>query len=384
MNRTTHLATRLATRLSMHGTPLRTTRLALLALAGVLSFGAGCAGTQTSAAPLVRTDAGVQWPVKTREHVDLWLHAYALLVDDTTTVPLFARGYRDEVTVAKNARNLYTGLDSSRAALATTLRARPELEGAQFVALYFGSWEEMRQAFDYFLKADGDPNKAGNREVQGIIAFLGLQFPKAEGREFARRLMSGVESERERFFHAWWVEQQRLRTPSLAAVDTLWQRKWRPLLQRYLNHTQQANGDLILSLPLGGEGRSVPAGKSASQYAVSWPRTADSAEVALFTFVHEAAGVIASSAVNDNLTPAQQREGAGTRLSSAGLVRGGALLMAHVGAAEAERYARYYLAQMGRTVPATGALAALEAAFPMPEEMLTSMRRQIEIAFAGI
>jgi hypothetical protein len=365
-------------------TAARHARRSLLALAGFALLGTGCAGTQSSAAPLARTDAGVQWPVKTREHVDLWLHAFALLVDDTATVPLFARGYRDEAIVAKNSRNLYTGLDSARAALAATLKAKPELEGTQFVALYFGSWEEMRQAFDYFLKAGGDPNKSGNREVQGIIAFLAQQFPKAEGREFARRLIAGVESEREKFFHAWWIEQQRARTPGLAAVDSLWQRKWRPVLQRYLNHTQQASGDLILSLPLGGEGRSVPAGKSASQYAVSWPRTADSAEVALFTFVHEAAGVVANVAVNDNLTPAQLREGAGTRLASAGLVRGGALLMARIDPAAAERYARYYLAQMGRTVPPSGALAVLEAAFPMPEVMLASMRRQIELAFAGI
>ena len=42
-------------------------------------------------------------------------------------------------------------------------------------------------------------------------------------------------------------------------------------MQRYLNHTQQASGDLIVSLALGGEGRAVPAGKSASQYAVAWP-----------------------------------------------------------------------------------------------------------------
>lgn len=366
------------------GSRSRTAIVALLGLATATLLGTACAGTQSSAAPLDRVNAGVTWPVKTREHVDLWLHAFALLVDDTATVPLFARGYRDELTVAKNSRNIYTGLDSSRASLAATLKAKPELEGAQFVALYFGSWEEMRQAFDYFLKADGDPNKAGNREVQGIVAFLASQFPKADGREFARRLLAGVESERDKFYHAWWIEQQRARTPGLAAVDSLWQRTWRPQLQRYLNHTQQASGDLILSLTLGGEGRSVPAGKSASQYAVAWPRTADSAEVALFTFVHEAAGVISNVAVNDNLTPAQMREGAGTRLSSAGLVRGGALLMARIDAAAAERYARYYLTQMGRTVPATGALAVLEAAFPMPEVMVTSMRRQIEIAFAGI
>jgi len=353
---------------------------ALLALGGTI----GCAGTQSSAAPLQRVEPNAQWPVKTREHVDLWLHTFALVVDDTATVPLFARGYRDLVTVAKNARNIYTDLDANRASLAATIKARPALEGTQFLALYFGTWEEMRQAFEYFQKAEGDPAKSGNREVQAIIAFLAQQFPRAEGREFARKLVAAVESEREKFHRTWWLEQQRARTPALAAADSLWQRSWRPALQRYLNHTQQASGDLIVSIALGGEGRAVPAGKSASQYAVAWPTTADSAEVMLFAFAHEAAGAIAQVAVNDHLTPAQQREGAGAALSSSGLVRGGAMLVERVSAAAAERYARYYLAQMGRPVPATGALAALEAAFPMPAEMVASMRRQIVIAFGGI
>ena len=356
--------------------------LSIVAVAAL--FGAACAGTQSTAAPLQHVEPNAQWPVKTREHVDLWLHTFALLVEDTASVPLFARGYREQVTVAKNARSVYTDLDANRAALAETIRQKPELEGGQFLALYFGTWEEMRQAFDYFLKAEGDPSKSGNREVQAIISFLAQQFPRVEGRAFARRLIAGVDSEREKFHHAWWLEQQRARTPALAAVDSLWRRTWRPALQRYLNHTQQASGDLILSTALGGEGRAVPAGKSASQYAVAWPRTADSAEVALFAFAHEAAGVISQVAVSDHLTPAQQREGAGARLSSAGLVRGGALLVERVDPAAAERYARYYLAQMGQPVPATGALAALAAAVPMPAEMLTSMRRQIDIAFGGI
>lgn len=344
----------------------------------------GCAGTQATAAPLRPVSLGAQWPVKTREHVDLWLHGFALLVEDTATVPLFARGYRDAVTIEKNRRRVYSVLDSLRAPLQTTLRLRPQLEGAQFVALYFGTWAELKQAMDYFIKAEGEPRNASDREVQGIIAFLAQQFPRKEDREFARRLTAALDDELGDFFHAWWIEQQRERGAALAAADSLWQGSWRPALQPYLNHTQQGNGDLIVSLPLGGEGRAVPAGKNRSQYAVAWPASRDSAEVMLFTFAHEAAGAVAAVAVNDHLTPAQQREGAGVRYASAGLVRGGALVVERIAPALAERYARYYLAQAGKPVPAGGALAALAEAFPMPEEMIASMKRQIALAFTGI
>jgi len=129
----------------------------------------------------------------------------------------------------------------------------------------------------------------------------------------------------------------------------------------------------------------VPAGKLASQYAVAWPATADSAEVLLFTFAHEAAGAVAQVAIADHLTPAQLRAGVGTRLAATGLVRAGALLVARIDAGLGERYARWYLAQAGQPMPAPGqALAALATAFPMPDEMLASMRRQIDLAFGGI
>ena len=345
---------------------------------------AACAGGQRSAEPL-RTNAvaAVQWPVKTREHVDLWLHGFALIQDDTALVPLFARGYRDAMTVIKNSRTVNSALDSTRTALASYVASNPAMLGAQFVPLYFASWDEMVRAFSYFQNAQGDPRRTTNAEVRGVVAFLAQQFPSPDDRDFARRFMLALTSERERFHHAWWVEEQRVRAPALARADSLWQVRWRPALQRYLNHTQQASGDLIPTIALGGEGRAVPAGKNASRYAIAWPRTVDSAEVMLFAFAHEAIGNVAQVAVNDHLTPVQQREGHGARYGSAGLVRGGALLVERIDPEMVQRYARWYLALAGR--PATdNVMTAFAAAFPMPEDMITSMRRQIDIAFGGI
>lgn len=354
-----------------------------LALVVVLASVA-CAGPQRASDPLRPVVAGPRWPVKTREHVDLWFHGFAMLMDDTATVPLFDRGYRDRLTVERNRRGLYTALDSARRDLVAGLRARPALEGAQFLGLYFGSWEELQRGMTFFLRAEGDPRNASNPEVAGVVAFLAQQFPRKEDREWARRFVTALEGERVQFFHAWWVEEQRRRTPGLAAADSLWQTRWRPALQPYLNATQQQNGDLIPSLALGGEGRAVPAGKLASQYAVTWPATADSAETLLFGFAHEAAGAVAAVAIADHLTPAQQRAGAGAALAATGLVRGGALLVARIDPALGERYARWYLALAGQPVPASGALEALAAAFPLPDEMLGSLRRQIDLAFTGI
>jgi len=357
-------------------------RPALAVLLGITVL--GCAGPQRASDPLRPVTAGPRWPVKTREHVDLWLHGFALLTDDTAAVPLFDRGYRDHLTVERNRRGLYTALDSARRDLVAGLRARPALEGAQFLALYFGSWDELQRGMTFFLRAEGEPRNASSPEVASVVAFLAQQFPRKEDREWARRFTTALEGERTQFFHAWWVDEQRRRTPGLAMADSLWQARWRPALQPYLNATQQQNGDLIPSLTLGGEGRAVPAGKLASQYAVTWPATADSAATLFYAFAHEAAGAVANVAIADHLTPAQQRAGAGAALAATGLVRGGAMLVARVDPALAEGYARWYLGLAGRPVPATGALEALAAAFPMPEEMLASLRRQIDLAFTGI
>jgi hypothetical protein len=359
--------------------PLRTLVLAALALA-VVAAPAEAQRRRGEALPA----PGPQWPVKTREHVDLWFHVFALMQDDTAKVPFFERGYRERITIVKNSRSIYTKFDEQRAALiADPVAARHLLDG-QFLALNFGTWPEMKQAFEYFLRAEGNPRNANNREVQAIVFFLAQRFPKADDRAWVRKLVDAVQAEYDEFYKAYWLEQFRAREPALARADSLWQNTWRPGLQRFLNYTQQNSGDLILSITLGGEGRALPAGDRSSQYAVAFPATADSAEVLLFAFVHEAAGSIARVAVSDNLTPAQQRSGIGAQLESNGLVRGGALLAEQVEAGAGERYARWYLAQTGKTAPEGGALAALAEAFPMPDMMIEEMKRQIALSFQGI
>ncbi len=327
-----------------------------------------------------------QWPVKVREHVDLWFHGFALIQDDTTAIPLFDRDYRERITVLKNSLARYTPFDSAQEFLSARLKDRPDLNGAQFVALYFGTWEELVQAFDYFLNAEGDPRRANNRDVQTIIVLLGGYFPRPADREFAKRFIAALAGERMQFHREWWLAERRARESALAAADSLWQRNWRPAIQRFLNHTQQPSGDLILSLTLGGEGRALPAGKTTNQFALGWPRTAATAEELLFAFAHEAIGSTAQVAVTDHLTPAQQRGGDGARYASAGLVRGGALLVERVEAGMGARYARWYLTQMGREAPPddAAALEALAQAFPMLPEMLETIQRQINLAFTGI
>src|SRR4030081_379249 len=83
--------------------------------------GAGGTATNGGAGPADQTAGAPNavWPIKTREHVDLWLHGYALLQEDTTFVPFFRRGDSTNMIVLKNRANVVTQLDANRASRPT-------------------------------------------------------------------------------------------------------------------------------------------------------------------------------------------------------------------------------------------------------------------------
>src|SRR3954467_12507972 len=121
---------------------------AVASAAACASTGAGTAGTPIPNPDQLPPRPDVIWPMKVREHVDLWLHGYALLQEDTTFVPFFRRGYGTDVTVLKNRANVVSQLDANRDRLRARLTANPQLVNAQFVPLSFSSWSELNSAVD--------------------------------------------------------------------------------------------------------------------------------------------------------------------------------------------------------------------------------------------
>ena len=356
---------------------------------------AGCAGASqggAAGAPAPSSTAGQAspavpasqtWPIKTREHVDLWLHGFAMVQPDSARVPLFRRGYRDQLVVARNSGGVHSLLDTNRDQLARRFAANPSLTGAQFLALYAESWDDLRQAAQLFLQANGDPNRATSREAAGIIATFAQSFPTTADRDWLQLFLKSLDDERTKFYHDYWVRQQQERKPVLTAVDTLWQGRYRPKLQRFLNNTQQANGDFILSLPLDGEGRTVSGGKQQNLVTVNFPATLAEAPEAIYTFAHEAVGTLAATTVSDNTSPADKRSGLTDRLQSAAAVRGGLLLLERTAPELADGYARYYLRSAGVT-PGANPATTLASAFPLPDNIRDAIGRQLDVVLGGI
>jgi hypothetical protein len=369
------------------------------AVLGLLALSAACTpGTTPSPAPGPSPDArttpnpsagptpllNTTWPVRTREHVDLWLHSYALLTRDSTLVPYFDRGYRDRLLGVRRARTVSSLLDTNRERLLQRIAVNPSLATAgQFLPLYFESWDQMRQAIDLAIRANGNPNASNDPTTRTYIAIIASAFPAAPDREWLRTFTEAADDESRRFYHGYWAGEASSHARVAQHVDSLWQRSWRPAMQRFLNNTQQQNGELYLSLPLGGEGRTVHFGKQQNAVAVPMPDALSASDEVLYVMVHEVTGALANSAIEDNTTPADRRAGVTSRFEQSAAVRSGALLLERVMPAAVPGYMRYYLLQAGRTAP-TDPRAAFATAFAVPESVRDAMSRQLDVILGGI
>jgi hypothetical protein len=374
-------------------------RAATLGVAALLAALAGCASavlssvggaeptTNASAPPTAGSPsapARATWRVTSFEHVDLWLHGFALLTSDTGHVPFFKRGYKQQITALKRQRNVFSQLDANQQQLSARFASNPALTNAQFLAMYFPSFQEIVNATDLFIRSSGDPRSASDPQMQQEIAVLGASFPTAADRNWLRLFVQSLQDESNRFYHAYWTAEQQTRGAAFAAFQEAWASTYYPKLSRFLNNTQQAAGQVVLSLPLGGEGRTVNDGKQSNLIAVPFPVAIDSAPQALFVFAHEAVARIVEEAIADNTTPAERRTGAATGYSGNGAVRGGALLLKRVAPDLVPAYMRFYLGTLGQAAPAGDPTAAFTAAFALPDAIATAIDKQIDIVLGGI
>jgi hypothetical protein len=313
----------------------------------------------------------------------MWLHGFALLSEDSSFVPFFKRSYGTEMTVLKNRANVVTQLDANRDKLRARLATNPQLVNAQFVPLNFASWDQLAQAVDLFIRANGDPRAASSQQQAAAIAFFAAYFQTGPDRDWLRLFVQSLTDESNRFYHSYWLQQQRERANILELADTLWQRTYRPRMQRFLNNTQQPQGEILLSLPLDGEGRTQTNGSRSNIMAVAFPDRPNDAADAFYVIAHEAVGQLAGTAVTDNITPEQRRTGLGDRYQSAAAVRAGALLIQRISPENLDGYMRYYLRAVNRPAGAN-VQTAFTAAFVIPDTIRDALIRQLDLVLGGI
>jgi hypothetical protein len=366
--------------------------VAMLSLALLASCaGATAAPSPTPAPGTSTTSPGAQppltqaaWPVRSREHLDLWLHGYALISQDTTLVPYFRRGYKERISAVRSQRNVSTQLDANRSQLVARLNVQPSLAtSGQFLPLYFSSWEQMRQMIDLFVRNNGNPGNTNDPAIASYFGVLGSVFSTVADRDWLRLFVASLDDESAKFYHGYWTSEYGARSAVIARVDSLWQRNWRPALQRFLNNTQQQNGELYLSFPLGGEGRTVQFGKLQNAVAGPMPETMNEVESVLYVMVHEISGAVANTAIADNTTPADRRAGVTSRYEQSAAVRAGAVLLEKTIPSAVPGYMRFYLQTAGRTPP-TDPRALFTSTFAIPDAVRDALTRQFDVILGGI
>lgn len=347
------------------------------------SGGLSTGGSPTGTVGQNPTNSSETWPIMTSEPVDLWLHGFAMIQDDSTLVPYFRRGYRADMNALKNRSNIVTQLDANNARLKARFAASAQLVNAQFLALYFDSFDELASAVDVFYRAQGDPRAASNQQTAETIALIAGYFPSQADRDWARLFVQSLRDEDTRFYRGYWDQQQRERSAVRDAVNSLWQNTYRARFQSFLNNTSQSAGQVFLSLPLDGEGRTLSAGKRQNATAVTFPLRSSDASDAIYVIAHELVNSLVSTAVNDNVTPNDRRLGVSDRYIAAGTVRAGALLLQKIAPELVSGYARYYLQSANRST-GSNPVATLATVFPLPDAIRDAISRQLDVVLGGI
>jgi hypothetical protein len=337
-------------------------------------------GSASTGSTAGRAVAG--WRLDTREHVDLWLHGFALLQDDASLVPYFRLGYRAALGQVRPS----TGgqFDANRAQLQRRFVENANLTSAQFLALYFASWDDLRRGVDRFVRDNGDVRMARTQDELRMYATVRTYFPTAEDREWLRLFVQSLDDERSRFYRGYWIQQQQRRASMRSAIEALWTGTYGGAFSRFMRNSVQREGTILLSLPLGGEGRTLAVGGNDNFMAVNFPAQGDDPREALYAVAHEVVGTVATAAVRDNASAADERSGDTGKWTTLAAVRGGAMLLQRIAPDLLAGYQRYYLT-LARVPAAQGDPAATFAAtFPLPAQIVTALQRQIDVVLGGI
>jgi hypothetical protein len=369
----------------------RFTRLAFI-IAAFCALGTACATTVGQQGTTMATSSGApgtispdaEWPTSTREYVDLWLHGFAMLTGDTARIPFFRRGYRMRMRDLRSRRGVLTQLDANADKLSARFVANPSLVNGQFIPFYFSSFQQIQQVTTLFIQAEGDARATNDPSTRQLFGVLNGVFASPVDRDWLRLFVQALVDENAHFYQAYWSEEVANRAPTRRAVDSVWQNTFRPKLQRFLNNTQQANGELILSLPLDGEGRTIAYSKQQNSVAVGFPDSQDAAVEAIYVLAHETVNAITTTAINDNVTPAEQRSGLAARYTASANVRAGALLLQRAAPELATGYMRYYIRAAGIAAPGADVPSLFIATFQIPDSIRDAITRQLEVVLGGI
>jgi hypothetical protein len=363
-------------------------------LAVTLAALAGCAAPPAEPAtgpspvrgPQTLASGEVRWTVVTRPTMDLWYHglAYTGFLGQAAELPIHAPGYVAQMVAAKQAAGVHpTVLDRRAEEFRSAFEAGPRYSALHFLPLYFPTDEFFFGALRAWVQAGGDARRVSDPALASAVAFLSQQFP-TEGER--RTLASWLEvlTEEGRVFYSAHRQQ---RAAQLASVAPAVQAEWEslvPQLRPVLDYLLLNQGELILSHPLGPEGRTLDLGNRFHRIAVLMPDAGRPAD-AVWAFLHELLYPFVNGVIADQLSPAQIRDTNQQLLSRRAAIRAASAVLARVAPQAVQPYREAHLRWAGVPVPAGAAERerAFIRAYPLPDQLPAALDEGIDNMLRG-
>lgn len=314
-----------------------------------------------------------------------------MLQKDTTMVPYFKPGYRDSIEAFKKRGNITTLLDTDNDSLRTQLAADSRLVGGQFLGLYFRTWETTQKAVDQYLKSaasDETQRRMNTRqmydpEARAVIGIIQASYSSPAERQWLRTFTAAMRDEDTKYYANYWRTQQTDRAAIFAAVDSLWTQTYFAKFRKFFTKSGQSRGEILLSLPLEAEGRTLGEPGRGPTIAVTFPDSVSTAVDAMYVLAHEVVSPVSNGAVNDNTTPAEKKDGVADHYTSPAAVRGGLQLLQKIAPELVVGYARFYLDAAHISYTPGAEVAAIEKAFPLRQTIADQLTNQLNSDLSG-
>jgi len=325
----------------------------LLALIGLLAATSPGLAQSQSQAP------STNWRAILLPQVDLWYHGLATarfqgLGSDDFYDPAYSVDLRD---AKQKAGVLPTRLDDQASAFGSAFAQDSAFEVFHFVPLYYAAApvDPMLASLEIVSDSEGNPDVGDPLAQFGASAVAGT-LSRPDQRAILGDWVAALEAEWSDFYAEFWRNRAIAHGPTLQAIQTEWNEAFAPALAPFLQANWLDNGVLVLSDPVGEEGRIFegdPTNRSDNIVVVGFDPEA-SPRAPLFAAVRELCFPVVREVLAE--APQQDRAAAATRSSHAA-VRCGAELLDRFAPDLGAEYRSWF------TPAATGSPADVHTAF---------------------
>ena len=340
-------------------------------------------GQASPPAEIPRVAARESWNVRSIADFDLWFHGMAVIgFEGFGPLRMYDGDYAERVRAAKRRRGIYpTLLDRKSARFRAAFYSDSTFEIMHFLPLYFlapGSGGLLRTIRSIGLEGSAGDN-AGDPTTRDAVKAIGSVLASRRQRELLGEFVDVLEDERRVFYEDYERESNGARTTQIAKVQQHWNADLAPALAPYLERWRLGNGLIVVSPPLGAEGRFVILGRGSSPgpvIAVGLPSSPADRDAVAISAVRELCFPIVHAVIGQDAARKLERVAA-ERLSSVAAVRCGALALERYVPALRSSYQSRFLRAAGS--PATGADidAAFIRVFNLPPAVDAGLRRAI-------